>query len=64
MQNKTTRNTIQLDDDITLGMALAGGLEAKRLVDDPRFMQKPNWPGELAARVYQEMKAEQECKKP
>ena len=42
-------------NNISMEANLAGGLEAQKCVQDPAFMAKPNWPGELAARVYSAM---------
>ena len=44
--------------EITLGMAVAGGEVVEKCVNDPAFMAKENWAGELAARVYKAMRAE------
>ena len=39
----------------TLGVAVAGGEVIEKCVNDPAFMAKENWAGELAGRVYEAM---------
>ncbi len=48
----------QGSEGITLGMALAGGEVVEKCVNDPAFMAKENWAGELIVRVYEAMCAE------
>ena len=43
------------DIQISMEANYIGGKLIKNLVDDSQFMAKPNWSGELAARVYQVM---------
>ena len=43
------------DDVITLGMCEAGARSLMAHINDSEFMAKPNWSGELAARVFRAM---------
>lgn len=45
-------------EGITPGVPVAGGEVVEKCVNDPAFMAKENWAGELIVRVYEAMCAE------
>lgn len=45
------------DNEITIGMSVAGGQAIEAALADPAFMAKPNMAGELAARIFRAMRS-------
>ncbi len=48
----------QASAELSIGVCAAGGAVAEACINDPAFIAKWNWPGELAARVYRAMASE------